>query len=62
MLPFEPWMVRLLQNGLSVELQNVHLNEIIQFDFAEVIRQVRPSSPPFLISQFLQHGKFCKSQ
>ena len=25
-----------------LELQNVHLNEIIQFDFAEVIRQVTP--------------------
>ena len=24
----------------SIELQNVHLNEITQFDFAEVIRQV----------------------
>jgi hypothetical protein len=28
-----------------LELQNVHLNEIIQFDFAEVIRQVAPLNP-----------------
>ena len=37
-------------NSILKELQNVHLNEIIQFDFAEVIRQVAfPLYPSILM-------------
>jgi len=40
------WTVSLkLECSDELELQNVHLNEITQFDFAEVIRQVNPISP-----------------
>jgi hypothetical protein len=40
MLLLEHWMVSRFGNSNNTELQEVHLNEIIQFDFAEVIRQV----------------------
>ena len=37
----EPWTVTMLRfKANRSELQNVHLNEIAQFDFAEVIRKV----------------------
>jgi exocyst complex component 6 len=37
-------MVLRLRNVLTTELENVHINEIIQFDFAEVIRQTIPAT------------------
>lgn len=46
----------------GVELQKIHLNEITQFDFAEVIRQVAPVSMlgNIYISQFRLPGKSYK--
>ena len=59
------WTVSLKQEcSDELELQNVHLNEITQFDFAEVIRQVNPTSRYIVLtaSRSLQRDNYFKIQ
>lgn len=57
-------MVMVLESrSYIVELQKIHLNEITQFDFAEVIRQVNPIWDSWTnISQFQLHDRCYKTR